>query len=57
MAGSLLSYKMIWEFFTETVPFQERFQSGKGISHVDVLGENVPGRENNTDKGMKECCT
>ena len=52
-----MAYKMIWEFFTETEPFQERFQSGKGISHVDVLGKNGPGRENNTDKGMKECCT
>ena len=50
-------YKMIREFFTETVPSQERFLSDKGISHVDVLGKNGPGRENKTDKRMKECCT
>ena len=46
------SYKMIREFF-ETMPSQERFLSDKGISHVDVLGKNVPGRENKTDKGRK----
>lgn len=49
--------RMIQESLTETVTFQQRFQSGKGVNHVDVLGKNVPSRENNTDKGMRECCT
>ena len=49
--------RMIQESLTETVTFQQRFQSGKGVNHVDVLGKNIPSRENNTDKGMRGYCT
>jgi len=37
--------RMIQEFLTEIVTFQQRFQRAKGINQVVVLEKNVPGRE------------